>query len=438
LSGFSGYSGQDGASGISGYSGYSGYSGQDGASGISGYSGYSGSGESGYSGFSGYSGYSGAMPSGGISGITSISTPEYIDFDINSPFATSAEGRLFYDGGDGTLQFGLKGGNVTLPIGQENVVLAFNNTASTLTIGQVVAVNGAQGQRPAVTLADADSEPLSAATLGVVTESIAAGAEGFVTTFGVIRGINTNGFTAGDDIYLSQTAGGFTATRPSAPAHTVFLGWVIKVNSSSGEIFVNINNGWELDELHNVLITNPVSNNSALLYDSTATVWKNQEPAVALNSLLPNQSGYSGYYLVSDGASGAYWGSGISGYSGFSGYSGYSGLDGVSGLSGYSGQNGASGFSGYSGSGISGFSGFSGYSGVQASIVSNLIYDTFTASASQTTFTTTNTYTSGKIEVFVNGVKYRNGSDVTVTSGTSVVMATGLTLNDLVDLVYPI
>jgi hypothetical protein len=68
----------------------------------------------------------------------------------------------------------------------------------------------------------------------------------------------------------------------------------------------------------------------------------------------------------------------------------------------------------------------------------DMIYDTFTASAAQTTFTTSATYTSGKIEVFVNGVKLRNGTDVTVTSGTSVVMATGLTLNDLVDLVYPI
>jgi hypothetical protein len=71
-------------------------------------------------------------------------------------------------------------------------------------------------------------------------------------------------------------------------------------------------------------------------------------------------------------------------------------------------------------------------------VTGKIIYDTFTASASQTTFTTSQTYTSGKIEVFVNGVKFRNGSDVTVTSGTSVVMATGLTVNDLVDLVYPI
>jgi hypothetical protein len=71
-------------------------------------------------------------------------------------------------------------------------------------------------------------------------------------------------------------------------------------------------------------------------------------------------------------------------------------------------------------------------------VTGKMIYNSFTATAAQTTFTTTNTYTSGKIEVFVNGVKLVNGSDVTVTSGTSVVMASGLPVNTRVDLVYPI
>ena len=67
-----------------------------------------------------------------------------------------------------------------------------------------------------------------------------------------------------------------------------------------------------------------------------------------------------------------------------------------------------------------------------------MVYDTFTATASQTVFTTSATYTSGKIDVFVNGVKVRNGTDVTVTAGTSVTMASGLPVGTLVDLVYPI
>jgi hypothetical protein len=66
-----------------------------------------------------------------------------------------------------------------------------------------------------------------------------------------------------------------------------------------------------------------------------------------------------------------------------------------------------------------------------------MIYDSFTATAGQTTFTTSTTYTSGKIEVVVNGCSMVNGSDVTVTSGTSIVFATGLTVNDRVTAIYP-
>jgi hypothetical protein len=182
---------------------------------------------------------------------------------------------MFWDSGNGSPSIILSP-DVTLQLGQEQIALVYNGTGATIQNGKVVAVNGAQGQRPSVALADADSEALSAPTLGIATQDIANGAEGFVTTFGFVRGLDTSAFTAGAPIYLSQTAGGFTATRPSAPAHTVALGWVIKVNASSGEIFVNINNGWELDELHNVLIS-AVANNDALIYDSAIGVWKNTQ-----------------------------------------------------------------------------------------------------------------------------------------------------------------
>jgi len=196
-----------------------------------------------------------------------------IGFDTTPGTLPTAAGSMFWDSGNGSPSIILDA-DVTLQLGQEQLVLVYNGTGSTITNGSVVAVTGAQGQRPSVVLADADSEPLSANTLGIATEDIANGAEGFVTTFGMIRGLDTSGFTAGAPIYLSQTAGQFTATRPSAPAHTVILGWIIKVNASSGEVFVNINNGWELDELHNVLITSPTSGNT-LIYDAAVGVWKN-------------------------------------------------------------------------------------------------------------------------------------------------------------------
>lgn len=196
-----------------------------------------------------------------------------ITFDTTPGTLPTATGSMFWDTGNGSPSV-LLNANTSLQLGQESIALVYNGTGSTIPKGTVVAVSGAQGQRPSVVLADADSEALSAPTLGITAEAIINGAEGFVCTFGLVRGINTSAFTAGAPIYLSQTAGGITATRPTAPAHTVFLGWVISVNASSGELFVNINNGWELDELHNVLITSPASGNT-LIYDAVVGVWKN-------------------------------------------------------------------------------------------------------------------------------------------------------------------
>lgn len=212
-----------------------------------------------------------------------------IGFDTTPGTLPTAAGSMFWDTGDGTPSVILNA-NTNLQLGQENIALVYNGTGSTIAKGSVVAVNGAQGQRPSVALADADSEALSAPTLGITTEAIANGAEGFVTTFGFVRGINTSAFTAGNAIYLSQTAGAFTATRPSAPAHTVALGWVIKVNASSGEVFVNINNGWELDELHNVLITSPTSGNT-LIYDAAVGVWKNANITAGTGITITNGAG---------------------------------------------------------------------------------------------------------------------------------------------------
>lgn len=216
-------------------------------------------------------------------------TTDYLQIDTAASTAT-AEGRLTWDSGEGTVVVGLTGGNVTLPIGRSNTVRVYNASGATIPKGSVVAVNGAQGQRPSVVLADADSEPLSAATLGVAAEAIAAGTEGIVSTFGVVAGLDTSAFTAGSHIYLSQTAGGLTATRPSAPAHTVFIGWVLHVNASSGRIFININNGWELDELHNVLISSPTSG-QLLIHDQAAGVWKNASLTAGTGVSVTNGAG---------------------------------------------------------------------------------------------------------------------------------------------------
>lgn len=207
-------------------------------------------------------------------------TVDYIDFTTNAN-VTVTESILTWDADTGTLAVGLEGG-LPLDIGFENLVLVYNGTGSPLTKGQVVSVTGAQGQRPTVALSNNTSEALSRDTIGIVQETIADGTTGYVCTFGVVANINTYGMVAGDPIYLANTAGQFTSTQPQAPQQTVALGWVVRVSntpsSTDGQIFVSINNGWELDELHNVLISN-VAANQYLVYNGTSNLWVNQTAA---------------------------------------------------------------------------------------------------------------------------------------------------------------
>lgn len=199
---------------------------------------------------------------------------DYLQIDTAATPPTVVEGTLAWDSGNGTAELGLKGGNVTLLIGEQQYTRVYNDTASTITKGQVVYISGAQGNRVAVKLARANSELTSKDTIGLVAESITAGAEGWVINAGSLYKLNTNSLTAGDTIYLSPTtAGAYTSTKPVAPDHTVILGFVQRVSTTVGSIYIKVDNGYELDELHNVLIASPI--NGDLLQYQTSGLWQN-------------------------------------------------------------------------------------------------------------------------------------------------------------------
>lgn len=242
--------------------------------------------------------------------VGNIASVDSVTFDTVNVTAGQV-GRFTWNDGDGTLDLGLKGGNVTLQLGQEQVVRAYNNSGVTLVDGKIVKVTGAQGNRVSVQLAQADSDPNSAETLGMCTESATQGSELFVTTSGLVRGLNTtvdsegNTLVEGDMLFLSPTIpGGYTKVRPTAPNHTVILGYVVRVHASTGSIFIKVDNGYELDELHNVVISN-VANTDILQYDGT--VWRNSNVTTIRSSLNIgnianlNLNGSTSNVLVGDG-----------------------------------------------------------------------------------------------------------------------------------------
>lgn len=269
--------GPTGPTGPQGIQGEVGPTGPTGAQGIQGVTGPTGS-----TGAVGPTGPTGATPTGAVTGIDSIETPDYIQFDTTNAAAT-AVARLGWDNGEGTLVLGLKGGNVNMPIGEMIYQMCYNGTGSTIAKGQVVYISGGQGQRPSVTLAQANGDATSARTFGVAAEAIANGAEGIVIEYGIVQGLDTSAYSVGQTLYLSSTTpGAFQTTKPVAPAHLVYVANVISVNASSGRIFVKVQNGYELDEIHDVLISG-ATDGQALIYDGTSSLWKNETILAGIN-----------------------------------------------------------------------------------------------------------------------------------------------------------
>jgi hypothetical protein len=152
-----------------------------------------------------------------------------------------------------------------------------NVTGSGLTKGQVVYINGAQGDHPTISLASASSEATSSKTLGILKQNLDNNEFGYVVNEGLLEGIDTSAAsTAGDAMWLSPTTPGGVvyglANKPYAPNNMVFLGYVIVKQKNSGKIYVKIQNGYELEELHNVAVTG-VTNGQFLQYNSSSGLW---------------------------------------------------------------------------------------------------------------------------------------------------------------------
>jgi hypothetical protein len=202
---------------------------------------------------------------------------DYIDFNSALIEPTFQTGRIHYDLATSDLIYDTNVSGVTINIGQQTVVRAKNTSGSPITKGKFVRITGGSGSFPVIGLADWSAEVGSANTIGAVMENVADNGFTYVLLNGVLSGVNTDNviYNDGDLLYLSSS-GDFTKTSPLPPKHTVRLGQVLRAHHVQGTIFVKVDNGYELGELHDVY-TSSVSNGDLLVYNSSLTAWNNSK-----------------------------------------------------------------------------------------------------------------------------------------------------------------
>lgn len=241
------------------------------------------------------------LASGNTANNLDITDIDKLDFNLATT-DTAGEGQLVWSDTVGTLNLGLKGGNTILNVGQQLITRVVNKTSPLVPLTkagyQVVIVTGATGQRLSVRLAKADNDTNSAGTLGVVCENIAVNQEGFIVSDGQLTEINTTGslqgetWADGDLLYLSPTTfGAITNVKPTAPFHEVRVGYVEYAHGVHGKIYVKIDNGYELDELHNVAINSgTLANNDVLTYNSSTLTWQNVKQPIEIQAAASDET----------------------------------------------------------------------------------------------------------------------------------------------------
>lgn len=170
----------------------------------------------------------------------------------------------------------------------------------TLTKGTPVYVSSANGTNIIVSRASNTSEALSSKTFGLLESGGATNDIVKCVTFGLIAGLDTSTAQAGDPVWLGVNGALIfgLANKPYAPAHLVYIGVVTRVQQNNGEIFVNIQNGFELKEIHDVYIADP-ANNHGLFYDIADGLWKNKSIATALGYTPQAQLSGTGFVKAS-------------------------------------------------------------------------------------------------------------------------------------------
>ena len=201
-----------------------------------------------------------------------------ITFDITPATLPTTPGTLYWDSADGnqTLSLIMEGNHATQQIGEE--IYYRIKASSAITEGQAVMFTGTVGASGGLTGAPATGLTASTASylMGVATQDIPLNDWGYITQFGLVRGINTNTWVAGTILYLDPTvAGGLTSTVPLAPNPKVQMCAVVYQSATVGSLFIRPTFGGELGQYEGDVGFTSVAAGNLIRRNAGNTAWEN-------------------------------------------------------------------------------------------------------------------------------------------------------------------
>lgn len=214
------------------------------------------------------------------------------------PTGAAAAGTLYWDDADGIKTLNLimeDSGGVVQQIGEETYYRIKADAA--ITNGQVIMFTGTVGASgalkgaPATGLTATQNEYI----MGVATQDIAHNGWGYVTWFGLVRGIDTTGgaeaWVDGQTLYYNPAVpGGLTKTVPTAPNPKVIVASVVNA-ASNGSLFVRPTFGSALGSTDSNVQIGTLANGNLLIYNASTSRWENATLTAGSNVTITNGPG---------------------------------------------------------------------------------------------------------------------------------------------------
>lgn len=149
-------------------------------------------------------------------------------------------GQMAWNQTEKTIDVGING--VTLQLGQESLIPVRNGTGISIPNRTVVMATGSIGASGRIVVSPMiGSVPANFnRVLGIATEDIASGVDGFVTTFGKVRGIDTSMWAEGTILYVSTVVDGALTNIKPTTGMCIPIAYVINSHATVGTIFVRV------------------------------------------------------------------------------------------------------------------------------------------------------------------------------------------------------